>query len=83
MGTKPRKIGTRLAQAALSLFCADAALLAGRSVESVAQRCRPGDTIALPASATAAIGQLCDFSKPVAVAGGYALCVMTAPRGVR
>lgn len=83
MGTTPRKIGTWLTHAALSLFCADAALLAGRSVEAVAERCRPGDTIAIPATQAAAIGRLCDLTRATPTAGGVVICQMTQPRGVR
>lgn len=69
--------------ASANMFCPAAVLAVAESVDAVAARCRPGDTIVLPAEQRGAIGRLCDFSRAIAYTGNAVVCVMAAPRPVR
>ena len=49
-------------------------------IAEVMRVCKPGDTIAIPGSISVAIGQLCDFSKPIVTpANAPVVCVIRNP----
>lgn len=59
----------------------DASVTAG--LAALREKCRPGDSIAIPAEASGVIASACDLSKPIPVAGPNVFCTLGRIREMR
>lgn len=71
-------LGTFSAATAQEHYCRSAGASSGATVaeSTIAQRCRPGDTVALRTSWVGLIARHCDLSRPTLTVDQWVLCTL-------